>query len=48
VPVGHAQLDPETLADVETNGQTVRLNRAAHRQEHLGQIEQALGISGKM
>jgi hypothetical protein len=38
------QLDPAMIAEIETNGQTVRLNRADHRQEHLTQIEQALKI----
>jgi hypothetical protein len=41
------QLAPAMLADVETNGKTVRLDRAHHRRMHLEQIEQALGISGK-
>ena len=39
------QLDAKMLTDVETNGRTVHLSRAPHRQEHLGQIEQALGMS---
>ncbi len=38
------QLDAPMLAAVETKGSTVHLNRAAHRQAHLGQIEQALMI----
>jgi hypothetical protein len=38
------QLDPAMLKKVETDGQTVHLNRAEHRRMHLGQIEQALGI----
>jgi hypothetical protein len=38
------QLDPAMLSKVETDGQTVRLDRADHRRMHLGQIEQALGI----
>jgi hypothetical protein len=38
------QIDPAMIAEIETNGQTVRLNRADHRQEHLTQIEQALKI----
>ena len=37
-------LEPGLLADVETKGTTVRLNRALHRSEHLKQIEQALGL----
>ena len=41
------QLTPAMLADVETNGKTVHLDRAHHRRMHLEQIEQALGISGK-
>jgi len=41
------QLTPAMLADVETNGKTVRLDRAHHRRMHLEQIEQALCISGK-
>jgi hypothetical protein len=35
-------LSAELLAKVETDGKTVRLDRAAHRQHHLAQIEQAL------
>jgi hypothetical protein len=38
------QLDPAMIAEIETNGQTVRLDRAHHRREHLVQIEQALKI----
>jgi hypothetical protein len=38
------QLDPTTLKKVETDGQTVHLNRAEHRRLHLGQIEQALDM----
>lgn len=37
-----AQLSPAMLANVETKGQTVRLNRAHHRRAHLEQIEQTL------
>jgi uncharacterized SAM-binding protein YcdF (DUF218 family) len=37
------QLSAEQAADIEQNGKTVRLNRAHHRREHLGQIEQAVG-----
>ncbi len=37
------QLDPAMLKKVETEGQTVRLNRADHRRTHLGEIERALG-----
>ena len=40
------QLDPALLAEVETQGQTVRLDRAHHRRMHLEQIEQTLGLSG--
>jgi len=40
-------LDAPMFTEVETNGSTVHLNRASHRQEHLSQIEQALGISTK-
>lgn len=36
------QLDAETLREVETNGQTVHLDRATHRHMHLDQIEEAL------
>jgi len=35
-------LDPGFLARVETEGKPVRLNRAAHREHHLRQIEGAL------
>ncbi len=38
------QLDEATVHDVETNGKTVRLDRATHRQMHLDQIEKALRI----
>ena len=41
------QLSPSMIADIETNGKTVRLNRATHRGEHLREIEQALGILPK-
>jgi hypothetical protein len=41
------QLDVDMSTDVETKGSTVHLNRALHRQEHLSQIERALGISAK-
>jgi hypothetical protein len=37
-------LTPEFIARVETDGKTVRLNRASHRHEHLTQIKQALNI----
>ena len=42
-----ARLDPAMLSDVETNGKTVRLDRAHHRRAHLEQIEPALGLAGK-
>jgi hypothetical protein len=35
-------LDPAFLAKIETEGKPVRLNRAAHREHHLEQIEKAL------
>ena len=38
------QLAPDFMADIETKGQTVRLNRATHRHGHLEQIKQALGL----
>ena len=38
------QLAPEFIAEVETNGKTVRLNRALHRRDHFNQIEQVLGL----
>jgi hypothetical protein len=38
-----ASLDPNLVSEIEALGQTVRLNRAGHRREHLGLIEQALG-----
>jgi hypothetical protein len=41
-----AGLNPERIADIETNGGAVRLNRAAHWRQHLGQIEQALDRAG--
>jgi hypothetical protein len=37
-------LSPEFLAEVETRGKTVRLDRSAHRYMHLAQIEAALGF----
>jgi hypothetical protein len=37
------QLDPEMIAEIETNGKTVHLNRAAHRRLHIEDINQALG-----
>jgi len=39
------KLDPAFMAEVETNGKTVRLDRANHRRGHLAEIEQALGLS---
>lgn len=45
IDVKIAQLDPAMLSNVETNGQTVRLDRASHRRMHLEQIEQALGLA---
>jgi uncharacterized SAM-binding protein YcdF (DUF218 family) len=38
------QLSAEQAAEIEQNGKTVRLDRARHRREHLGQIEKALGL----
>jgi hypothetical protein len=35
-------LDPGFLAKIEADGKPVRLNRAAHREHHLEQIEKAL------
>jgi hypothetical protein len=35
-------LDPAFLAKIETEGKPVRLNRTAHREHHLEQIEKAL------
>ena len=35
-------LDPAYLSRIESDGKPVRLNRAAHREHHLGQIEKAL------
>ena len=35
-------LDPAFLAKVEAEGKPVRLNRAAHREHHLEQIQKAL------
>jgi len=36
-------LDPGFLSRIESEGKPVRLNRAAHREHHLGQIEKAVG-----
>ena len=38
------RLSPERAADIERTGTTVRLNRAHHRRDHLGEIEKALGL----
>jgi len=38
------RISPAMAADIERIGKTVRLNRANHRRDHLGQIEKALGI----
>ena len=38
------RISPEIAAEIERIGKTVRLNRADHRRNHLGQIEKALGI----
>ena len=38
------RMSTEMAAQVESIGQTVRLNRAHHRRDHLSQIEKALGI----
>ena len=38
------RISPAMAADMERIGETVRLNRADHRRNHLGQIEKALGI----
>ena len=36
------RLSPEMLADVETNGRTVHLDRGAHRRMHIADIERAV------
>jgi len=38
------RISPAMAADIERIGKTVRLNRADHRRDHLGQIEKTLGI----
>ena len=38
------RISPAMAADIERIGKTVRLNRANHRRDHLGQIEKTLGI----
>ena len=38
------RIGPDMAADIERIGKTVRLDRAHHRRDHLGQIEKALGI----
>jgi uncharacterized damage-inducible protein DinB len=38
------RISPAMAAEMERIGKTVRLNRADHRRNHLGQIEKALGI----
>ena len=40
-------LSHEMLAEVESEGKAVHLDRAVHRSLHLGQIEQALGLAGR-
>ncbi len=40
-----AALDPALLAEVETKGTTVVLNRARHRRAHLDEIKQVLGLA---
>jgi hypothetical protein len=35
-------MDPQLLARIEADGKPVKLNRAAHREHHLAQIEKAL------
>jgi hypothetical protein len=35
-------MDPASLSRIESEGKPVKLNRAAHREHHLGQIEKAL------
>jgi hypothetical protein len=37
------QLTPEFIAQVETDGKTVRLNRALHRRDHLTQMKAVVG-----
>jgi hypothetical protein len=36
-------LNPEMIAEIETNGKTVLLNRGKHRRTHIADIAQALG-----
>ena len=38
------RMSAEIAAQIESIGQTVRLNRAHHRRDHLSQIEKALGM----
>ena len=38
------RISPAMAAEMDKIGKTVRLNRADHRRDHLGQIEKALGI----
>ena len=38
------RLAPDFLARVERDGKTVRLDRARHRETHIGEIEKALGL----
>jgi len=45
IDVKIAQLGPAMITNVETNGQTVRLDRAHHWRMHREQIEQALGLA---
>ena len=39
------RLAPAFLSEVEQRGATVRLDRSAHRREHLGQIEKAFNMA---
>jgi PAS domain-containing protein len=38
-----AELSPEMVVAIDTNGKTVRLNRALHRRTHIEEIKKALG-----
>ncbi len=38
------RLGPDMASAIEEKGKTVKLDRSAHRKEHLGQIERALGL----
>ena len=41
-----AQLSPEMVKNIQTTAPNVRMERAAHRRQHLAEIQQALALAG--